>query len=71
MGQDPMFLLRDLRPEEKGHPQIVMKNLGFHAIKSVPQSIADAWYFLCDEYPDEYPEYIREIHDYPFERYKD
>ncbi len=67
MGNDPIFLHRERKPEEIGHPEEVMRNLGFHVIQGVPQPICDSWFFLCDKYPDEYPEYIDEIKDYPFD----
>lgn len=70
MSHDPYFLKRELADREKGHPKIVMKNIGFNYVKAVPQSIADCWFFLCDAWPSEYPtEYIEEIYDYPFDRF--
>lgn len=45
------------------HPQAQMKKLGFHYVKCEPVPIADCWWFRCDEYPDEIPEYIDIMND--------
>lgn len=43
------------------HPQIQMKNLGFQVIHSVPQSIADCWWFTVEDFDFSMPPYLREM----------
>ena len=45
------------------HPQTQMRNLGFHWIKCEPVTVADCWWFRCDEYPKKLPEYIYKMKD--------
>lgn len=47
----------------KMHPQKDMERLGFALAKSEPVPIADCWWFRCDKYPDEYPDYIIQMRD--------
>lgn len=51
----------DLEYGVKEHPQIQMKNLGFKLINSVPQSIADCWWFTVEDYDFKTPPYLSEI----------
>ena len=45
----------------KEHPQTVMKNLGYEVIGSVPQSIADCWWFTVKEFIEPLPKYLTKI----------
>lgn len=45
------------------HPQTWMEALGFHLVKSEPVSVADCWWFRCDEYPEINFDYIKELPD--------
>ena len=51
----------DVQYKVQGHPQEVMKNLGFKLINSVPQSIADCWWFTVEDFDFELPPYLSEI----------
>lgn len=43
------------------HPQLQMKELGFHVIKSEPVPIADSWWFRVDNEVSVVPKYLREL----------
>lgn len=44
------------------HPQLDMKNLGISYKCSVPQSIADCWWFFdCENIPKNLPDYISDL----------
>lgn len=54
------------------HPQTQMKNLGFKLIHSVPQSIADCWWFCVEDYDNiELPNYIHPMNPYNLKYWKD
>ena len=40
------------------HPQQHMKDLGFILINSVPQSIADCWWFTVEDFDFDLPPYL-------------
>lgn len=43
------------------HPQLVMKELGYKVIASVPQSIADQWWFTVEYYIEPLPKFLSEM----------
>ena len=43
------------------HPQEQMKYLGYKLIDSIPQSIADCWWFTVDRFIEPLPEYLHKI----------
>lgn len=45
----------------KKHPQEQMKLLGYKLIDSIPQSIADCWWFTVDKFIEPLPEYLHKI----------
>lgn len=50
----------------KDHPQKVMETFNINYKKSVPQSIADQWWFIdCNNVPDELPKYLEVININP------
>lgn len=44
--------------QEYKHPQIKMKELGLIEVVSVPESIADCWNCLVEDFDFELPDYI-------------
>lgn len=47
-----------------GHPQKVMQDMGITYGSSIPQSIADQWWFIdCQGVPDALPEYLTQLCD--------
>ena len=58
----------DLHCEDYKHPQERMKLLGYEVIASVPQSIADQWWFTVKEIIYPLPEYLSEM-EYDFEKW--
>ena len=42
----------------KEHPQKHMKDLGFTLIHSVPQSVADCWWFTVEDFDFDLPPYL-------------
>lgn len=48
----------------KTHPQEDMNRLGFHLVESKPLPICDCWWFKCDKYPKDIPDYIDEIGEF-------
>ena len=47
---------------DKRHAQTVMKDLGISYLFSIPQSIADVWWFWgCSSVPDPLPPYLSEM----------
>ncbi len=47
---------------ENRHAQVVMKELGITWRESIPQTIADQWWFLgCEDVPASLPAYVNEI----------
>ena len=45
----------------KEHPEIQMKKLGYKVIGSVPQSIADCWWFTVENFIEPLPKYLSKI----------
>lgn len=45
------------------HPQVQMRKLGFHVIKSEPFPIGDCWWFRVDNDIENFPEYLYEMRD--------
>ena len=45
----------------KLHPQEQMESLGYKLIDSIPQSIADCWWFTVDRFIEPLPEYLHKI----------
>lgn len=45
----------------KLHPQEQMKLLGYKLIDSIPQSIADCWWFTVDRFIEPLPEYLHKM----------
>ena len=45
----------------KLHPQEQMKSLGYELIDSIPQSIADCWWFTVDRFIEPLPKYLHKI----------
>ena len=44
------------------HPIVAMKNLGITYQMSIPQTIADQWWFFCcNDVPTELPSYLSEF----------
>jgi len=57
---------------ENRHPQHVMEELGINYQHSVPQSIADQWWFFnCVDVPDNLPGYIRKLNLDPLDQVGD
>ena len=50
------------------HPQKHMKDLGYKIIGSVPQSIADCWWFTVEEFIEPLPPYLSVI-EYNFDKW--
>lgn len=48
------------------HPQEQMKKLGYKVIASVPQSVADCWWFTVEDFIEPLPKYLAKI-EYDFE----
>lgn len=48
------------------HPQIVMKNLGYKLIGSVPQTMGDCWWFTVEKIIKPLPPYLRKT-NYDFD----
>lgn len=46
---------------ETRHPQIVMRNLGYELIQSVPQTMGDCWWFTVDKLIKPLPVFLEEI----------
>ena len=44
-----------------GHPQKVMKELGYKVIACVPQSIAEQWWFTVEEFIEPLPCYLSKM----------
>ena len=53
-----------------GHPQQVMKDLGFQVIHAVPQTLGNCWWFTVEDYDFELPPYIKEF-SYPLNYWRD
>ena len=51
----------DLKCGIHEHPQKQMKNLGYNVIGSVPQSIADCWWFTVEEFIKPLPPYLSKM----------
>ena len=51
----------DLKCGVNEHPQKQMKNLGYKVIGSVPQSIADCWWFTVEEFIEPLPPYLKKM----------
>ena len=45
----------------KLHPQEQMKKLGYELIDSIPQMIADCWWFTVDRFIEPLPEYLSKM----------
>ena len=43
------------------HPQTQMKKLGYKVLGSVPQSIADCWWFTVEDYIEPLPPYLTKM----------
>lgn len=50
------------------HPQIQMQSLGYKLLGSVPQSIADCWWFTVDKIRYPLPDYLTEM-EYDYEHW--
>lgn len=50
----------------KGHPQKVMKELGYKVIDCVPQSVSDSWWFTVEEFIEPLPCYLTKM-EYNFD----
>lgn len=50
-----------------GHPQQVMKDLGYTVLAGVAQSICDQWWFTVDKIIEPLPPYLSEMeYDYDY-----
>ena len=45
------------------HPQLQIKNLGFHIVKAEPCTVAESWFFRTDSLVQNIPNYIHELQD--------